>query len=775
MIGFVISGQTDLTMNRLLLLFIATLVSTYSFSQTVIFEDDFESGTSQWSLTGQWGTTTSQAFSGSNSLTDSPSGDYLNNQTTYATMVDSVNLSTALDADVHMRIKFDIENGFDYCYMEFSTNGGSSWTTAYTFNGENQLTNWLSFTQNIGGFCGNSNVKMRFRFYTDAGYQADGIYIDSLRIVSDTVDNAPPLIIHDPDPHYEGQIDTNFRTVLIQDISGVASATLYYEVDGNSALTLSPYYQSNDTFLFAFPALDPGAWVEYWVIATDSSPQNNSATSDTYSYIAGNYIKHDNGVVNFITSFSSTGFYTGVANRITLSGMATLTTALIRNYTDINNPNDSIEVHIWDDNNGNPGSDLIDPIMVFPEPTLLTPQAMTRIDLRPYEDDLDSLTGNIFIGFEVPSGTTWITQTTGSNGRGRNYNGSAWSAATYTYHFRAITGESETSPNAFFVYDSSADPEVTFTDSSANNPSAWSWDFGDGNSDTVQHPTHQYSNPGIYNVCLTATNFVGSANYCEYVTISNAAPIAAFTANTSGDPVVEFTDYSIYNPTDWVWQFGDGGTDTAQNPTYTYADSGTYNVCLIASNSYGSDTACQEITLFNYLPIPLYLWDAPFDNNKVYFENLTADGFPLPTEYKWDFDMNGDTSDVFEPNYQYPETGGTFNVCLTAKNSIGTSTPYCQDVDLDDLTIGVSEIDFNGIKLIRNPASDFVEIQIDASIWNDQLNLRILRIDGSLVGIQSVASASGWQLNVQGMESGVYILEISDEKESMARLPLVIK
>lgn len=762
-------------MNRVLLLLLATIISAGSFGQTVVFEDDFESGTSQWSLTGQWGTTTSQAYSGSNSLTDSPSGNYLNNQTTYATMVDSIDLSSALDANVHMRVKYDIENGFDYCYMEFSTNGGSSWTTAYTFNGENQLTNWVSLTQNIGGFCGNSDVRMRFRFYTDAGYQADGIYIDSLRIVSDTVDNAPPLIIHDPDPHYEGQLDTNFREMLIQDISGVATATLYYEVDGNSAVSLSPYSVASDTFVFALPPLDPGAWVEYWIIATDSSPQNNSATSETFSYIAGNYIKHDNGVVNFVASFSSSGFTTGAANRVTISGMSTLTTALIRNYTDINNPNDSIEVHIWSDDNGNPGTDLIDPIMVFPEPTLLTPQAMTRIDLRPYEDDLDSLTGNIFIGFEVPSGTAWITQTTGSNGRGRNYNGSTWSGASYTYHFRAITGESVSSPDAFFVYDNSADPVVSFTDSSANNPTAWDWDFGDGNSDTVQHPTHQYSSPGIYNVCLTATNFVGNASYCEYVTISNAAPLAAFTANTSADPEVVFTDYSIYNPTSWLWFFGDGGTDTAQNPTYTYSDSGTYEVCLVASNSYGSDTACQEVPIINYLPIALFLHDAPFNNNKVYFENLTADGNPLPTEYKWDFDINGDTSDAFEPNYQYPITGGTFNVCLTASNAVGSATPYCAEVELDDLTVGVSEIDFNGIKLIPNPASDFVQVQIDPSIWDENLNMRIIGIDGSLVNIQSSSSNNGWNMDVSSLESGIYILEISNDKERMARLPLVIK
>ena len=53
--------------------------------------------------------------------------------------------------------------------------------------------------------------------------------------------------------------------------------------------------------------------------------------------------------------------------------------------------------------------------------------------------------------------------------------------------------------------------------------------------------------------------------------------------------------------------------------------------------------------------------------------------------------------------------------------------------------------------------------------------MKILSIDGALLGVQSVASGSGWQVNVEGLDAGVYILEITDDKEAMARLPLVVK
>jgi hypothetical protein len=52
--------------------------------------------------------------------------------------------------------------------------------------------------------------------------------------------------------------------------------------------------------------------------------------------------------------------------------------------------------------------------------------------------------------------------------------------------------------------------DVSFTDLSNQIPTGWSWDFGDGGSSSVQHPTHQYTVPGDYTVSLTATNLNGS-------------------------------------------------------------------------------------------------------------------------------------------------------------------------------------------------------------------------------------------------------------------------
>ncbi|WP_274924109.1 PKD domain-containing protein [Methanogenium marinum] len=63
---------------------------------------------------------------------------------------------------------------------------------------------------------------------------------------------------------------------------------------------------------------------------------------------------------------------------------------------------------------------------------------------------------------------------------------------------------------------------VTFTDETTESPSAWLWEFGDGDTSVEQNPVHTYECAGVYSVSLTATNVYGSktAEKERFVTVS---------------------------------------------------------------------------------------------------------------------------------------------------------------------------------------------------------------------------------------------------------------
>jgi PKD repeat protein len=79
----------------------------------------------------------------------------------------------------------------------------------------------------------------------------------------------------------------------------------------------------------------------------------------------------------------------------------------------------------------------------------------------------------------------------------------------------------------------------------------------------------------------------------------NDPPVASFTSSATGLSV-DFTDTSTDDGAiaSWSWDFGDGNSSTAQNPTHVYAADGAYTVTLTATDDAGaSDSASATVTV----------------------------------------------------------------------------------------------------------------------------------------------------------------------------------
>ena len=151
---------------------------------------------------------------------------------------------------------------------------------------------------------------------------------------------------------------------------------------------------------------------------------------------------------------------------------------------------------------------------------------------------------------------------------------------------------------------------VDFTDTSISIDGivSWLWDFGDGQGSTEQDPSHVYDQGGVYTVSLTIAEADGHTDtHIEdgYITVLDTGPTAGFSAALLGgdQPLgIGFTDLSTsYDGiTSWLWDLGDGSTDTQQSPQHTYTEAGSYWVTLTVTESDGSSssvTHAVDVTL----------------------------------------------------------------------------------------------------------------------------------------------------------------------------------
>lgn len=754
--------------------FLFTCLMTLGLStlnaQIVVFSDDFESNiNSPWTKTGTWALTTTQKHGGSRSITDSPSGPYTNNTNTSISLTNGVSLDSCLDAELSFWAIYDIELGFDYCYVDVTDDNWNSYTRIATFNGEQNLTPWQKYTYSLGGFIGKGNVKIRFLLYTDPGYTADGIYIDDLTITKDTVDQSPPLILHTPPAHYESSLGSQFLSATIVDTSGIGLAELVYTVDGGSPSTITGINTFGDQYAFTIPSQPAGSWVDYYVVAEDTAVVPNRAETDTFSYITGNHIYYDNAVVSFVNNFGAAG--TGgqrIAVRITFPGTTHLVTALVRNYTDINNPNDSIDVHIWEDSSGLPGADIIPPIRIFPEATLLNTNVMTRVDLRPYSAQLSNVTGDVFIGYTTPSGRAWTSYTTGGTAnRSYIFNNGTWTQSTGNdYHFRAVSDVVLGTPFAGFTVDSINDPTFCFTDTSQNSPTDWYWEFGDSQVDSIQNPCHTYTANGVFQVCLTASNQFGNDKICKYIVVNNVAPVAGFSFNLQNDPTVTFSDLSINNPTNWEWNFGDGSPlINVRHPSHTFDSNSTYQVCLKVWNNIGADSICHTLSTDGYkLPVASFDYEIVSHSDVQFYDSSTNN----PTAWLWAFG-NTKSGTVQNPLHTYTKNQ-KYVACLVASNGAGSSNPFCRELVIQ--FIGEKELsnESEQFSIYPNPTYDQV-IFNPGSLSSG--TLLVQDIHGKEIIRATYQKGQIQNLDLSGLQSGAYFVRISSENKVFVKKLLV--
>jgi len=150
-----------------------------------LFYDDMEKGSDNWSAESPWAITEEEYKSPTHSWSDSPNGDYANNEESNLTLAKNIDLSGETPGDLCMGfwIKQDLEENYDYLYVDISRDGGASWKTVRMLTGTEDG-RYLAFKVPESYYT--DQFRVRFRIVTDGDTTADGVYIDDVGVGTGT-------------------------------------------------------------------------------------------------------------------------------------------------------------------------------------------------------------------------------------------------------------------------------------------------------------------------------------------------------------------------------------------------------------------------------------------------------------------------------------------------------------------------------------------------------------------------------------------------------------
>jgi PKD repeat protein len=325
-----------------------------------------------------------------------------------------------------------------------------------------------------------------------------------------------------------------------------------------------------------------------------------------------------------------------------------------------------------------------------------------------------------------PTATTWVAGTT----------------QTITWNVAGTTASPVSTPsvNIFLSLDGGNTYPITLATNRANN--------GSTTITVPNNPTNtgRIMVRGAGNIFYDLNNGVIKINPA-----SNIAPVSSFSVASgnkcTGSSIV-LNDQSANTPTSWAWSATSSTGVTfsnanAQNPTVTFANAGTYTLSLIATNSIGSNTSTQVLTI-NATPAVSVNSASICTGESVV---LAASG---ASSYQWSNTATTSSITVSPTATTSYTVTGTSNSCSAAQVAI-VHVDLCTSMD---------ELSSNEFVIYPNPTSGIFSIELDKN--TGKVNLEIFDAIGKLV-IQKTDVVSGTAISLESFAKGIYTVRISHE------------
>ena len=376
---------------------------------------------------------------------------------------------------------------------------------------------------------------------------------------------------------------------------------------------------------------------------------------------------------------------------------------------------------------------------------------------------------------------------------------------------------------------------IDFEDKSTNAPSSWFWDFGDGNTSTLQNPVHTYAASGSYSVKLVASNGFGpdsitrnsiaiinrpatpTANdgtFClgeNIVLIATGSGTIEWYQNAKGSTAISNSNTLNINPVNvdtsfWVEDFVEAPLQSVGPTSNAIGGGNNFN-----NNQYLVFDVLQPMELKT---VTVYAGTA----GSRAIELRDASGSVIDTRYIYipagtqfvnlDFEIQpgqdyqlgvaqGSTISMFRNNSgtSYPYTlPGVVSIKRSSAGSNPTGFYYffynwqiklldCRSerievsafIDSTCVVTGIQENAISGFELFPNPTSDIITLQVQNG--GNQVEVEIYDVQGKLVFAKAYSYNGNLnaKIDLSSFNEGVYYVRTISDQQIVTKQVVVLK
>lgn len=205
------------------------------------------------------------------------------------------------------------------------------------------------------------------------------------------------------------------------------------------------------------------------------------------------------------------------------------------------------------------------------------------------------------------------------------------------------------------------------------------------------------------------------------------ANFSASITNRCAPAVINFSDHSTGNPTQWKWDLGNGTISTLQHPSVSYFNPGQYTIKLIVKNSAGQDSISKQ----NYITIhagPIVSFSSSATRGcfptVIQFNDATLSNNGILSTWEWDFG-DGQIANTKNTQHTYIDSG-IYNVTLKVTNVHG-----CVGTLQKTRLIEINGVKANFRHYVQNRCYLNKELFLNQSIGNGNLQYKWSFGDGN--------------------------------------------